>query len=187
MKTLKKDLVWGIALGGMLSPILILMIYSLISRPPGGTGAAPPRLPIDQIVNLDWEVEATDGTRVTLSTFRDRPIILNLWATWCGPCVREMPTLEALYKQYGDRVAFVCISNEDMPTINAFVEKTELTLPIYKMADLPPAIFRTPGIPATFVIGSGAVLRVKHEGQADWSAANVQNYLDLLLAEPTVD
>ncbi len=74
-----------------------------------------------------------------------------------------------------------------MPTIRAFVEKTELPLPIYKMADLPPATFRTPGIPATFIIGSGGVVRVKHEGQADWSAANVQNYLDLLLVEPTTD
>lgn len=53
-----------------------------------------------------------DGATTTLAAFKGKPVLLNLWATWCVPCVREMPALEALAKREGDRLAVVTVSQD---------------------------------------------------------------------------
>ncbi len=56
--------------------------------------------------------EAPNGDKVTLGDFRGRPILVNLWATWCGPCVAEMPTLDALAKREADRLQVMVVSQD---------------------------------------------------------------------------
>ena len=69
--------------------------------------------------------EDGDGTPVTIADFAGRPVLLNLWATWCAPCVAEMPTLDALAGRVGDRIAVLTVS-EDMDgraKVDAFFRK----------------------------------------------------------------
>ena len=58
----------------------------------------------------DFTVEDTDGNKYKLSDFRGKPVIVNFWASWCGPCKMEMPDFEELYKQYGEEINFLMVN-----------------------------------------------------------------------------
>jgi len=69
-----------------------------------------------------------DGESVTLAEFRGKPLLLNLWATWCGPCIIEMPTLDALAKREGGRIKVVALSQDldGAAKVDAFFKKNDL-------------------------------------------------------------
>ena len=78
---------------------------------------------------LDWE-----GNARKLSEFVGKPIVLNFWASWCGPCKSEMPEFEAAYEKYGDQIHFVmvnCTAGDSMEDAKAFIEKNGYTFPVY--------------------------------------------------------
>lgn len=71
--------------------------------------------------------EAPDGRKVTLAEFKGRPVLLNLWATWCAPCVKEMPTLDALAAREGDALQVIALSQdfEGAEKVAPFFEKAK--------------------------------------------------------------
>lgn len=84
----------------------------------------------------DFTVYDMEGKAVKLSDFRGKPVVVNFWATWCGPCKMEMPSFEALYTEYGDRVEFMMVnltdgSQETRTTVRKFLEETGYTFPVY--------------------------------------------------------
>ena len=86
------------------------------SGPAGGKGAAQPAGQLDRsragTAAPDTAFEDPDGEPATLADFRGRPVLLNLWATWCAPCIAEMPTLDALAGREGDRLAVLTVSQD---------------------------------------------------------------------------
>lgn len=78
-------------------------------------------------------LKTLDGTQVQLSGLsKDKPLYLNFWASWCPPCVKEMPHIEKLYQKYGDKVNFAAVTvDEKTAEAEAFVQKSQLTLPVY--------------------------------------------------------
>ncbi|SEM93411.1 Thiol-disulfide isomerase or thioredoxin [Sphingomonas gellani] len=69
-----------------------------------------------------------DGKATTLAAFRGKPVLLNLWATWCGPCVKELPTLDALAKREAGRLTVVAISQDtDASKVAPFLKDRHLT------------------------------------------------------------
>ena len=80
----------------------------------------------------DFTVTDTDGNTFTLSeVLKDhKAVLINFWATWCEPCANEFPFLNEAYKEYGDRVAFIALSNEQKDTIEKIAEyRKETGLP----------------------------------------------------------
>ncbi len=71
--------------------------------------------------------KAPDGKTVTLADFRGKPVLINLWATWCAPCVREMPTLDALAVRAGDKLQVLVVSQdlEGAAKVTPFFEKAK--------------------------------------------------------------
>lgn len=109
----------------------------------------------------DVVLTGLDGTAFNLSDLRGKVVFLDLWATWCGPCRMEMPHLETLHKEFGpDKVVFVCASNEDQPTIEAFLKKNPYTMRIVRIAaEDAQAKFKAESIPCGFVIDKDGVIR----------------------------
>ena len=84
----------------------------------------------------DFTVTDVDGNTVKLSENYGKPVIINFWASWCGPCVGEMPHFEEMYKKHGDVVVFMMINltdgtRETVSSAKRFIEKNGYTFPVY--------------------------------------------------------
>lgn len=117
------------------------------TRSPGGKPAGE-RLPVLELPCL------TAGPAVNLSQLDGRPTVVNLWATWCGPCRDEMPVLQDAATRYGDQVQFLgVVTKDDSERAGAFLEELRVTYP--QVVDVDGRLLghlRTPGLPVTIVL-----------------------------------
>ncbi len=148
------------------------------------TNLAAPPLP-----DRRWDrvMALTDlaGQPFSFESAADRVIVLNLWATWCSPCIRELPSLERLMAATADLdVRFGFVTGERPEAVRAFVAKQGLSLPVYiRSGDVPPC-FRTRGIPATFVIDRAGRIMLGHTGAAAWDGDDVVAFVRGLATRP---
>ena len=75
------------------------------------------------IANYAWELTKLEGGKQSLKASEGKVVVINLWATWCPPCVAEMPSMQALYNAYGDKVDFYFVSSEDPERLTKFLQK----------------------------------------------------------------
>lgn len=136
----------------------------------------------------DWKlISFADRKPFSLASLRGKVIVMNLWATWCPPCVQEMPTFQRLYDKFKDdpNVAFVFVSLDGSPDpVEQYVAMTKFTPPIYLRAEEPPVIFRPDeGIPRTFFIAKDGRIVKADSGFAEWDKPWVVDELKKLSAE----
>ena len=148
----------------------LLLVLSVCSVPAFATEGLPLGQPLD-----DFSVTCISGETFTLSeALAEKDLVLiNLWATWCGPCQAEFPYLEEAYEQYQDRVEVIALSVEPEDTeeaLTAFAEEYGLTFPIANEGGLGLAdTFVTEGIPTTLAVdrfGNVAFLEVGSQSSA---------------------
>jgi cytochrome c biogenesis protein CcmG, thiol:disulfide interchange protein DsbE len=111
-------------------------------------------------------VEHFDGRTVMLSDFAETPMVVNFWASWCPPCLAEMPDFEAVSQLAGDRVTFVGVNTQDGPERAAdVVDQTGVT---YDLVRDPDAVlfsaFGVFGMPATYYVDANGVIVGRHIG-----------------------
>jgi len=143
------------------------------------TAVAPPEKPVYLSEEANALVLAdAEGRLHRFSEFSGKVVLVNLWATWCPPCIAEMPGLENLYQKTGDQVAFVMISRDrDFELAQKFVARKGYQLPIYyARGPLPPELSSN-GIPATFVIAPDGRLVFTHTGMADYDHPEIEEFL----------
>lgn len=122
------------------------------------------------------------GRAVNLADLGGKPVLINLWATWCGPCREEMPILQDAYIQHGEKIAFLGVDTKDNPeAAAAFLEEVGATYP--QVVDLDGRLLvehlRVPGLPVTVVVDSEGKVIKKHVG------AFTAESLDALVREVT--
>ena len=124
-----------------------------------------------------------------IDDFAGEVVLLNIWATWCGPCRIEMPSMERLQQQLGPkglRIVAVSVDDPGMESrIRAFVDELGLTFEI--LHDAPGQIrqtYQTTGVPETFIVGRDGLIRRRLIGADDWSSEANVAFLERLLAEP---
>lgn len=138
----------------------------------------------------DIPFENGDGEPMTLADFHGRVIVLNLWATWCSPCRREMPTLDALQAELGsERFEVVALSVDQAgPSIvrEFFADEGVEHLALY-IDTSARALWRLgiPGIPTTLVLDAAGREIARLTGEADWAAPAMLEYFRDLVAEQT--
>ena len=136
----------------------------------------------------DFTVTDTEGNTFTLSKALEdhEAVLINFWATWCGPCQAEFPLLNEVYKKYGDRVAFIALSvegNDTLETIAAFRGENGITFPMGR--DENQALFgltASQGIPTTVVVDRFGNAVFCHTG-AFWSAEEPERVLKAFLGD----
>lgn len=105
----------------------------------------------------DVEFYDADGNAVMLSDFFDKPLVLNFWATWCGPCKSEMPGFDRLYDKYKDKVNFVMLNVSDSEeSVADFIKENGFGFPVYfDKTQIASYTFGASSIPLTFVMYKG--------------------------------
>jgi Thiol-disulfide isomerase and thioredoxins len=118
----------------------------------------------------DFELADAAGKRWSLKALRGRPVLVNFWATWCPPCVEEMPSLEALARRLGDRATVLAVSVDDSwDAIRAFFPSgTPLTVLLDPTREVP-GRFGTSKFPESFLIDPSGHVRHAFINQRDWS------------------
>ncbi|AKD05045.1 TlpA disulfide reductase family protein [Pontibacter korlensis] len=125
-----------------------------------------------------------DGKAVSFEGLKGKVIFLNIWATWCPPCVAEMPNIHSLYKKVNsDDIAFVMLSVDEggLEKVRKFVEKKGFTFPVYMPASQFPKEFYSNAIPTTFIISPEGKIVAKQEGMADYDTKEVQDFLQSMV------
>lgn len=103
-----------------------------------------------------------DGEPLELNQLQGKVVVLNFWATWCPPCVKEIPDLIELAEQGRDKgVIVIGISDEDEPTVRNFAEKRGIKYPMVAGAGWPPPFHQISAVPTTFVIDGDGMIRSK--------------------------
>ena len=124
------------------------------------------------------------GQPTQLTDLRGQVVVLNFWASWCPPCVAEMPSLERLHRKMADRGLIVLGINEDdgRPAFDNFVRSFKLTFPNYHDPDhLISNLYGTFRFPETFIIDKNGIVTMKVIGAWEWDDPQVVAYLESLL------
>lgn len=135
----------------------------------------------DQLYNFG--LEGSDGKPFLLDSYKGKVIFINFWATWCPPCIAEMPGIDALYKATNseDIVFFMISLDEDFSKAERFVERKDYSFPVYKVKGQIPNPLRSQSIPTTFIIAPDGSIAASHKGMADYNNAKVKNFLQELV------
>ncbi len=145
------------------------------SVPPRAKPSAPEAASPDAY-NLD--LRSLTGNTVSLQDYKGRVLFLNFWATWCGPCKAEMPSIARLYaRMKNTSILFACISNENAAPIQSYVAKSGLDLPLYIGAPKPSSVYRVGGLPTTFIVSKTGAVALRHAGSAEWDSAEIEKFL----------
>ncbi|MEH6406802.1 MAG: TlpA disulfide reductase family protein [Leeuwenhoekiella sp.] len=122
-----------------------------------------------------------DGAIKSLADFKGKVIFMNFWATWCPPCVAEMPSIAKLHKEMGDEVAFVMLSfDQDFDKAKDFNKRKGYGLPIYAPASNLPEMYQSSALPTTYIIDASGKLVLTHKGMADYRDPEFRQFLNSL-------
>lgn len=140
----------------------------------------------DRVEAPDFTVYTFDGSPVRLSDFTGKPVVINFWASWCGPCKSEMPDFQNVYEAYADRVDFLMINmtygDETPEVVKTFIERNGFTFPVYCDSDLQAAsLYGASSIPTTFILDRNGLVYGYAKSVLD--EKTLTDVLDFLLNE----
>jgi thiol-disulfide isomerase/thioredoxin len=132
-----------------------------------------------QEVMYDVPVVKLNGEKANMRDFAGKTIFLNVWATWCPPCIAEMPSIHKLYKQVDtSQIQFIMLTvDEDVDKARKFIRRKEYTFPVYTLPGNMPAAFATSSIPTTFVIAPSGQIVMRKEGMAKYNTEEFREFL----------
>jgi thiol-disulfide isomerase/thioredoxin len=131
--------------------------------------------------DYDYKLVNSKGNTVNLLDYKGDVIFINFWATWCPPCVAEMPDLQLLYDAYGEKVTFLFIARDKKEKVSNFIMKKNYNLPVYFESGFTPKTLYSAALPTTFIIDKKGNIVVAETGSADWNSESVRILLDGLL------
>ena len=130
-----------------------------------------PACAVKDRAKLDFTVKDLNGREVSLASYRGRPLIINFWATWCGPCKEEIPSLITLAEKYkSTQLAILGISVDDTPAeLQKFASANKVNYPLLVGLghdELLEAYDAEVGVPISWFVGSDGCVATKHPGTA---------------------
>ena len=184
-KSAKREIIeWVVFLGvivilwatGLHTPV-IGFIQGLVLK----TGIIKPNIELENPDEADYNLKLTDrdGNPTSLLHFQGNVIFMNIWATWCPPCIAEMPDIHDLYQEMkNDDIVFVMLSvDDDLQKAISFVDKKGFEFPVYQLAGPMPVAFESSAIPTTFVISPEGKIVVRKSGMAKYNSQKFREYL----------
>lgn len=147
-------------------------------------GAAVATATADAEVGAGFHMVDLNGNSVSFESLRGKPVFLNIWATWCPPCVAEMPNIQSLYNKVDtDKIAFVMLSVDKggSEKVKKFIDRKGYTFPVYQAAGPLPQEFYSQAIPTTFIISPEGKIVARQEGMATYDTQEVRDFLQSMV------
>mgnify|MGYP001062628636 CR=1 FL=1 len=133
----------------------------------------------------DFQLEDTKGNQVSLASLRGKVVLVNFWATWCPPCIEEMPSMERLHEVLsGEDFVMLAINTEQngRSLVPEFLQKTPYTFPIlYDDKGIAQNLYGVFKFPESFIVGKDGKVVEKIIGPLDWSSTDAITYLKNLI------
>jgi thiol-disulfide isomerase/thioredoxin len=136
---------------------------------------------IEQVSDYNWQLEDLNGNSFHLDTVKGSVALINIWATWCPPCIAEMPSIQALYNDYNDKIKFVLVSNENQEVIQKFLKEKNYNFSSFTPKSKAPETFNASSIPRTFLIDREGNIIIDKSGAANWNSETVRKTIDELI------
>ncbi|MDQ4141931.1 MAG: TlpA family protein disulfide reductase [Bacteroidota bacterium] len=132
--------------------------------------------------DYNFSLRTLRGEEVLMDSLYGKVIFMNFWATWCPPCIAEMPNIYSLYQKVkSDKIAFVMVSlDQDPAKAQQFIAKKGFTFPVYTPNGPLPSVYQGQVIPITFVISPDGKIVVHKEGMADYDNSEFREFLENL-------
>ncbi|WP_116125858.1 TlpA family protein disulfide reductase [Lewinella sp. IMCC34183] len=183
-------LVGGLYLTGLHTPVMAFLQRGILATglfQPDTDGPDPGAEERVPTVKLDFHMVDADGRSVDAGDLTGKVVFLNLWASWCPPCLAEMPNINALYADYAgdERVAFVLLNVEaDFTKGVDYVRRHGYDFPVYHLRGNLPEELRSGTLPTTYVISPDGEVVVAHEGMARYDTRKFRALLNGLRSLP---
>lgn len=134
-----------------------------------------------QLQPFTYKLKSIDGLSRDAQIGQGKVTFISYWATWCPPCIAELPSIEKLYADYGNKVDFVLITNEEPDVVQRFLKRKELNIPaVLPQMETPEQLFER-SIPTNYIIDKDGKIVIKEQGAADWNSKEVRATLDKLI------
>lgn len=131
--------------------------------------------------DYNWNLKSVnDNNTFNFNQTKGKVVLVNFWATWCPPCIAEMPSMQKLYTDYKDKIEFVFISNENAETIQRFFNKKEYSFNAYTPISSAPEPFNVTSIPRTFLLDKTGRIVIDKTGASNWNSHKVRSLIDEL-------
>ena len=173
-------LIIGLLIPGTRTPIMVFMKKITMFSPSVSADDN-----YGQLTKMDYQWQLLDekGKQTKLIDYKDKPIFINFWATWCPPCIAEMPAIDNLQREYSDRVTFLLVSYEDHAITQGFLKSKALNTHTFQALSKEPELLSSNSIPITFIIDKQGQIVVKKTGSSQWDSDSVKELLDQLIAD----
>ncbi len=187
---------------GIMAVFLLAMLFSpdfkgLVTRNLMKIGLFQPNVPTGSSEELAGSISANEnkekilfkdpeGYVVELADKKDKVVFINFWATWCPPCIAEMPSINTLYSELkdNDKIDFMMVDvDNNRSKSEEFMEKRNFELPVYTPASPIPSSYLGGAIPTTLVVDKYGQVVFKHEGMGDFSNNEFKDFLTKLTTE----
>ncbi len=131
-----------------------------------------------RLADYDFSLVDFDGNRVAFQTFQGKVVFINFWATWCPPCIAEMPDIHDLYEKVGGNVEFVMISvDSDQAKAREFIQKKGFDFPVYFLAASMPETYETSTIPTTYILSPQGEIVLEESGLTKYDTKKIRDFL----------
>jgi thiol-disulfide isomerase/thioredoxin len=138
----------------------------------------PDQLQVLGTVPASWTVTGLDGKEVSAGDLRGKVLFINHWATWCPPCMAEMPHIQKLHDSLkGATVEFLIVSGEKAEKVREVADAKGWTMPIYTNEGRFPPVLETQGIPDTFIVNRKGEVVFRKVGYHEWNTDDARNFL----------
>lgn len=156
------------------------------------TGLITPSIELDyskmrDVSGSDFYFADHDYKVQNLTQYEGKVVFLNIWASWCPPCIAEMPSIENLYKSFEGReeFSFLLVSmDEDFSNAQNFMESRGLNLPIYHYRSRDRSVFTSNLLPTTYVITPNGKIAMEKKGMAKYDTPAFKRFLEELASNP---
>lgn len=136
-----------------------------------------------KIEHYRWTLEDFKGRKVDFNSSKGKVVIVNFWATWCPPCIAELPELNELYQHFksNEHIDFYFITNQEKSIVTKLLNEKGISIPNYFSISSPPKELQSNKLPTTFVLDKQGKIKIHKTGAANWSSQSTIALLENMI------